>query len=72
MEDRDANKGLRSSWEDVYKMPDKADAAQQDCKQRQAVSEADSPKKDQAGQLRCCTLLAGGCDPSGRARVAKP
>ena len=50
MEDLDASKGLTSSWEDVYKMPYQADAAQEDCEQRQAVSKADAPKKHQAGQ----------------------
>ncbi len=50
MEDRDANDGLRSSWEDVHMVPDKSDAAKKDCKQKEEASEADTPEKEQTGQ----------------------
>lgn len=52
MEHCDARGGLRSSWEEVLEMPDKADAAQEDCQQKQEASEAGTPKEKQAGQLR--------------------
>ncbi|CAL5220444.1 g2461 [Coccomyxa viridis] len=49
MGERDDDQGLRSSWKDVHKMHVKADAAQEQCKQEQEVSEADAPKKEQSG-----------------------
>ena len=71
MEDRDANTGLRSFWEDVHKMPDKADAARQDCKQKQEVSEVDTPEKEQTGQCCCCTPSPGTYNLLGRAHAVK-
>ena len=50
MEHCDAREGPRSSWEDVLEMPDKADAAQLECQQKQEASEAATPKIKQEGQ----------------------
>ena len=62
MQDPEINEGLRSSWENVYKMPDKADAALMEFEETKAGTEALTPTKERTGlhsyikSIVCCTL----------------
>lgn len=49
MEGVEANESMRSSWEDVHKMPDQADAAQEKPEEEREASEARSPMDIDAG-----------------------
>ena len=71
MGERDDDQGLRSSWKDVHKMHVKADAAQEQCKQEQEVSEADALKKEQSGPSLVHVNSLGSHSLSGWAHVVK-
>ena len=49
MQDPEINEGLRSSWENVHKMPDKADAAMVEFEETKAGTEALTPTKERTG-----------------------
>jgi len=49
MQDPAINEGLTSSWENVHKMPDKADAALVEFEETKAGTEALVPTKERRG-----------------------